>query len=101
MVRSPNEELHYLAATGQSQFDDQIPSCEDIYMQTEDPIPQELRAPVAAARDWINSTQERDYEVTGLVDVTGALEAPEGSAFEVGLVPVSYTHLTLPTIYSV
>jgi len=59
-------------------------------MQSEDPIPQILRAPVAAALDWINTTQQRDYEVTGLVDipvdVADALEAPQGSAFEVGLV---------------
>lgn len=49
-------------------------------------IPEQLRAPVAAARDWINSSQGKQFDVTGLVGEQDALAAPPGDAFELGIV---------------
>jgi len=72
--------------TVQSQFDGWVSSRDYRGMQTETAIPDALTEPVAAALNWINATHQRDYEVTGLVDAESALDAPQGSAIEVGLV---------------
>ncbi len=53
-------------------------------MQTE--IPADLEAPVQAALAWINASQDKTYELTGLVDIDQALAAREGESFELGLV---------------
>ena len=55
-------------------------------METLEHIPQVLQAPVAAARDLINSSQGKQFSVTGLVGEAQALAAAPGEAFELGVV---------------
>ncbi len=55
-------------------------------MQTEFDIPAGLEQPVQAAVSWINATQARSYELTGVVDHEQALAAQTGEPFELGLV---------------
>jgi len=55
-------------------------------MQTLQDIPTQLRRPVEAALSWINRTQGKDFELTGLVDYEGALSADAGEGYELGLV---------------
>ena len=49
-------------------------------------IPQQLQAPVVAARDWINSNKGTQFSVTGLVGEEQALAARPGESFELGIV---------------
>ena len=55
-------------------------------MQTEDSIPEPLRLPAEAAVSWINRTQQRRFELTGIVDYEQALTAEAEDDFELGLV---------------
>ena len=55
-------------------------------LETLEHIHAQLEAPVAAALDWINSNQGRQFTVTGLVGEAQALEAAPGEAFELGIV---------------
>ena len=55
-------------------------------MQQEEEIPASLRRQAEAALSWINETQGRSYELTGLVDYEPALRAEAGEAYELGLV---------------
>ena len=55
-------------------------------MQQDEGIPTSLRPQAEAAVSWINETQERSYELTGLVDYEQALQAEDGEAYELGLV---------------
>ena len=55
-------------------------------MQQDEDIPTSLRPQAEAAVSWINETQERSYELTGLVDYEQALQAEDGEAYELGLV---------------
>ena len=41
------------------------------------------------------------FDVNGLMSFSDATSVMTGATVIVGLMPVSYTHLTLPTIYSV
>ncbi len=54
--------------------------------QSEDIIPPSLREPIAAALDWINTTQSTHYQVTGIVDEQQAHNSTAGSEYEIGLV---------------
>ena len=46
-----------------------------------------MRSPAEAALVWVNKTQERSFELTGLVDYESALEVEvTGKTFELGLV---------------
>ena len=54
-------------------------------MQAEQDIPTELRPLADAALSWINESQDRAYELTGLVDYERALDA-SGEACELGLI---------------
>ena len=58
----------------------------EILMQQDESIPSILRPQAEAALSWINETQERSYELTGLVDYEQALKAEDGEAYELGLV---------------
>jgi hypothetical protein len=50
-------------------------------------IPLQLRRPAETALVWINKTQERSFELTGLVDYESALEEQNtGKNFELSLV---------------
>ena len=53
-------------------------------MQTEETIPESLRAPAEAALTWINQEQQQSFELTGLVDVEGINDVAE--PFEMGLI---------------
>jgi hypothetical protein len=56
-------------------------------MPTKNTIPLQLREPAEAALVWINKTQERSFELTGLVDYESALEEQNtGKNFELSLV---------------
>ena len=55
-------------------------------MQPDEDIPTSLRPQAEAAVSWINETQERNYELTGLVDYEQALRAEAGEGYELGLV---------------
>ena len=55
-------------------------------MQHDEDIPTSLRPQAEAALSWINETQERNYELTGLVDYEQALRAEAGEGYELGLV---------------
>ena len=55
-------------------------------MQQDEDIPARLRPQAEAAVSWINETQERSYELTGLVDYEHALRAEAGESYELGLV---------------
>lgn len=55
-------------------------------METLLDIPTSLRAPVAAALQWVNDNETNTFELTGLVDTDAALSASPGQAFELGLV---------------
>lgn len=55
-------------------------------MQPTEDLPQQLQAPVAAALDWINASQDKQYSVTGLVGEDEALDAAPGQPFELGIV---------------
>ena len=49
-------------------------------------IPQPLRAPANAAVDWINRTQQQNFELTGVVDYENALRAAADEPIELGIV---------------
>jgi hypothetical protein len=55
-------------------------------MQQDESIPTSLRPQAEAAVSWINETQGRSYELTGLVDYERALSAEAGEEYELGLV---------------
>lgn len=55
-------------------------------MQQGESIPTSLRPQAEAAVSWINETQDRAYELTGLVDYEQALQAEAGEGYELGLV---------------
>lgn len=55
-------------------------------MQQDEDIPTSLRPQAEAAVSWINETQERSYELTGLVDYEQALRAEAGEGYELGLI---------------
>lgn len=55
-------------------------------MQQDESIPTILRPQAEAALSWINETQQRSYELTGLVDYEQALQAEAGEAYELGLI---------------
>jgi len=55
-------------------------------MQLKEDISDSLRKPAEAALRWINNTQNKQFELTGLVDYEQALEAQSGQAVEFGLV---------------
>ncbi len=55
-------------------------------METEYSIPLQMRQPAEAALAWVNKTQGRTYELTGLVDFELALQAKSTEKFEFGLV---------------
>ncbi|MAD05929.1 MAG: hypothetical protein CMP86_00795 [Gammaproteobacteria bacterium] len=55
-------------------------------MQHDENIPTILRPQADAAVSWINETQARSYELTGLVDYEQALHAEAGEGYELGLV---------------
>ncbi len=55
-------------------------------MQTSVEIPSELQQPASEALAWINASQTRSYELTGLVDYEGALATESGMPYELGLV---------------
>lgn len=55
-------------------------------MQQGESIPTSLRPQAEAAVSWINETQDRAYELTGLVDYEEALKAKAGDGYELGLV---------------
>lgn len=55
-------------------------------MQQGESIPTSLRPQAEAAVSWINETQDRAYELTGLVDYEEALKAEAGDGYELGLV---------------
>lgn len=55
-------------------------------MESEITIPEGITEPVLAALDWLNSSEGRNFELTGLVDADSALGTPAGEPFEVGLV---------------
>ena len=55
-------------------------------MQQDEDIPTSLRPQAEAAVLWINETQERSYELTGLVDYEQALRAEAGEGYELGLI---------------
>jgi hypothetical protein len=55
-------------------------------MQHDESIPKSLRPQAEAAVSWINETQGRSYELTGLVDSELALRAEAGEEYELGLV---------------
>ena len=55
-------------------------------MQQDEDIPASLRPQAEAAVSWINETQERSYELTGLVDYEQALRAEAGEGYELGLI---------------
>jgi len=55
-------------------------------MQQDEDVPSRLRPQAEAAVSWINETQERNYELTGLVDYEQALHAEVGEGYELGLV---------------
>ncbi len=58
----------------------------EFLMQQDEDIPTSLRPQAEAAVSWINETQERSYELTGLVDYEQALCAEAGESYELGLV---------------
>ena len=58
----------------------------EILMQQDEIVPASLRPQAEAAVSWINETQGRTYELTGLVDYEAALRAEAGEAYELGLV---------------
>ena len=45
-----------------------------------------MRQPAQAALAWVNKTQQRNYELTGVVDYEQALTAKPGDFFELGLI---------------
>ena len=49
-------------------------------MQPDESIPTSLRPQAEAAVSWINETQGRSFELTGLIDYEPALRAEEGEA---------------------
>ena len=49
-------------------------------------IPDKLREPAEAAVRWINETQGREFELTGVVDFERALAASMSEPVELGLV---------------
>ena len=55
-------------------------------MQTQQEIPERLRAPVNAALAWVNAQEQAAFELTGLVDTEAALQADTDQPFELGLV---------------
>ena len=55
-------------------------------MEPVENIPEPLRQPVEAARDWLNESQGTAFSVTGLVDYETALNASPGEAYELGIV---------------
>jgi len=55
-------------------------------MQQDDDIPIGLRPQAEAAVAWINESQQRSYELTGLIDTEQALRADAGESYELGLV---------------
>ena len=55
-------------------------------MQTQQDIPEKLRAAAQAAVAWLNQTQEQSFELTGLVDYDRALNTGVGETYEFGLV---------------
>lgn len=52
----------------------------------DDIVPKTLRAPVAAALQWINDNENTQFRLTGIVDEQQALDAGENTAYEIGLV---------------
>ena len=55
-------------------------------MDTQVAVPAALEQPVAEALAWVNATQGRAYELTGLVDYEAAQTAPTGTPYEMGQV---------------
>jgi len=55
-------------------------------MEQEEGIPIGLRPQAEAAVSWINESQQRSYELTGLVDYEQALGAEAGESYELGLI---------------
>ena len=58
----------------------------EFLMQPDESIPTSLRPQAEAAVSWINETQGRSFELTGLVDYEPALRAESGEEYELGLV---------------
>ena len=51
-----------------------------------DRVPERVRQPAEAAVAWINTSQNRHYELTGVVEVDDALKARDRDSFELGVV---------------
>lgn len=49
-------------------------------------IPDALRAPAAAALEWINNTQNQRYQLTGVVDCQEPITLDAAEGIELGLV---------------
>ena len=55
-------------------------------MQTQENVPSALRPQAAAALNWVNENQGRNFELTGLVDYEQALQTTTNETHEFGLV---------------
>ena len=55
-------------------------------MNTLQDVPYKLRPQVEAAVSWINQSQNRTFELTGLVDYEPAMDAAVDEGYELGLV---------------
>ena len=55
-------------------------------METELDIPPTVTSPANAAVDWINNTEQSNYELTGVVDYDSAFSAQPGEPYELGLI---------------
>lgn len=55
-------------------------------MNTLQDVPYKLRPQVEAAVSWINQSQNRSFELTGLVDYEPAMDAAVDEGYELGLV---------------
>lgn len=55
-------------------------------MITSADLPDALRAPAAAAVEWINETQNQQYQLTGVDDYEEPITMAEGTSTELGLV---------------
>ena len=55
-------------------------------MEPVEHIPEALREPVEAARNWLNSAQGSTFDVTGLIDYEAAMKAGPEDSFELGMI---------------
>jgi hypothetical protein len=55
-------------------------------MQPDHEIPDELRPAADAALAWLNQSNDRQFELTGIVGADAALASPDGDGFDLGLI---------------